>query len=101
MQSGTKRPASRGNRVGMALVALVVFVLITVLLMQSYVLKNKISAASASNDELRTQITQEQGRTEDLKTLPAYINSDEYIEKVAREKFGLVYKDEVIFRAAD
>ena len=101
MQTGTRKPASRGNRAGMAVVALVVTVLIAVLLMQSHVLKNKISAASSSNEQLRTQILQEQGRTEELKNLPAYINSDEYIEKVAREKFGLVYKDEVIFRAEE
>lgn len=34
---------------------------------------------------------------EDLKDFREYVKTDEYAEKVAREKFGLVKKGEIIF----
>ena len=33
----------------------------------------------------------------DLEKFRDYVKTDEYAEEVAREKFGLVYKDEIIF----
>ncbi|MCI8409332.1 MAG: hypothetical protein HFJ09_08710 [Lachnospiraceae bacterium] len=37
----------------------------------------------------------------DMKELEKYVTSKEYIEDMAREKFGLVYENEVIFEAED
>lgn len=36
-----------------------------------------------------------------MKDLEKYVTSKEYIEDMAREKFGLVYENEVIFEAED
>lgn len=36
-------------------------------------------------------------RAEELKEYEEYVKTDEYVEEVAREKLGLVYKDEIIF----
>lgn len=51
--------------------------------------------------ELEQQIAEQEARAEELEKLPEYTQSQEYIEKMAREKFGLVYPDEVIFRAEE
>ena len=37
----------------------------------------------------------------DMEELKEYLNSKEYIEDMAREKFGLVYENEVIFEAEE
>ena len=46
----------------------------------------------------KQQIQDEKVRAGEIKDLQKYIDSDEYIEKIARDKLGLVYKDEIIFR---
>ncbi len=98
MSSRQKRRASSGNRIGMAVIATVVCLLIGVLLVQSFRLKKKISTYQAATVSLGEQIQEEKDRAEELERLPAYISSPEYIEKAAREKFGLVYEDEIIFK---
>ena len=98
MGKGGKRRASRQNRIGMAVIAAIVLVLIAALLYQSRSLQSRINEYQASNARLEERIQEEQARTEELKLLPVYVNSDEFIEKAAREKFGLVYADEIIFK---
>ena len=98
MNAGQKRRVSSGNRIGMAVIATVVCLLIGALLVQSFRLKKKISSYRANAISLGEQIQEERDRAEELEKLPAYIGSDEYIEKAAREKFGLVYEDEIIFK---
>ncbi len=101
MSSGRKKPVSRANKAGMVVITTIVCLLIAVLLFQSYGLKKRIVAYAATNEQLEEQIRSEQERTTELEELPGYVSSDEYIEKVAREKFGLVYKNETIFQAAE
>ena len=96
-----RKKASMSNRIGMIVILVVVAVLISVMLMQSRGLKKKITAYKASNQILEEQIRVEEDRAEDLKALPEYVNSDEFVEKTAREKFGLVYEDEIIYQADD
>lgn len=59
--------------------------------------KAKNDAGKAKLDELNRQLQSEQQRSEDLDRLEKDIKSDEYVEKVAREKFNLCYPDEIIF----
>ena len=82
----------------MGIIALVVTLLIAALLMQSIKLNRRIVSYRSSNAALETRIQEEKDRAEELKKLPDYVESDEYIEKAAREKFGLVYDDEIIFK---
>ena len=96
-----RKKASTSNRIGMIVIAVVVIVLISVMLLQSNGLKKKIVAFQASNEALEEQIQVEQDRAENLKTLPEYVDSDEFVEKTAREKFGLVYEDEIIYQAGN
>lgn len=90
--------ASWGNRIGMMVIATVVAVLILVLLVRSHSLKQKIAYYHSANVTLEEQIQAQKERSTELDALPSYIESDEYIEKVAREKFGLIYPDETIIK---
>lgn len=47
---------------------------------------------------LETQINNEEERATDIKNLEAYVQTKKYIEKIAREKLGLVYDNEIIIR---
>ena len=47
--------------------------------------------------QLKKEKKETDKRAEELKEYEEYVKTDEYIEEVAREKLGLVYKDEIIF----
>ena len=98
MKSTQKRRASGSNRAGMGVIAIVVAILVGALLMQSIKMNHRIVSYRSSNAALESRIQEEKDRAEELKKLPDYVESDEYIEKAAREKFGLVYEDEIIFK---
>jgi cell division protein DivIC len=49
--------------------------------------------------QLQSEIEQIQGRYQRLEALKGYLNSDEYIETVAREQMGLVREGETGFVA--
>ncbi len=98
MAGKERRRASVSNRRGMVGIALVVLVLLSVFIVQSHKLSEKNAAFEQQIVQLQEQIELENERTKELEELPEYTKSREYIEKVAREKFGLVYEDEIIFR---
>ena len=47
--------------------------------------------------ELDEKIEYEKQRAEEVDQLKENVNSDEYIEKIAREKLGMIRKDEIMF----
>lgn len=94
-----RRKPSSSNRRGMAAIALVVMVLLIGLLVQSQKLSTQNRQYEAHKSELQEQINDEELRAGEIEHLNEYVNSTEYIEKVAREKLGLVYEDEILFQA--
>ncbi len=83
----------------MFMIISVVLILVLVMAYQSYNVYSRNSVYTRQIAKLEEEIEEEQGRTRRIEDLRTYVNSDEYIEKAAREKFGLVYPDEVIFRS--
>lgn len=61
----------------------------------------KIAANAKEIENVQSQIEDENQRTEDIKALQEYMKSDEYIEKEAKEKLGLVKDNEIIFKEKD
>lgn len=51
--------------------------------------------------ELQAQLDDEQKRTDELNEYKKYIQTKKYVEDVAKDKFGLVYPDEIIFRGKE
>lgn len=60
-------------------------------------LKGQEKEYSRQIAELEKEKKEAEKRVEELKEYKEYVKTDEYIEEVAREKLGLVYKDEIIF----
>ena len=97
--AGRKRRPSSSNRRGMVAIAAVVMVLLIGLLVQSQKLGEQNQKYESQKLELEQQIKDEEMRAGEIENLKDYVNSTEYIEKVARDKLGLVYRDEILFKA--
>ena len=94
--SRVKKSIRRGNpkkmavRLGVLLVAL--YVIVTLVNQQGVINSNSVQA-----NALKSQISQAQGDTGRLNAELVQIGSDSYIERVARQKLGLVKPGEKIF----
>ena len=64
-------------------------------------LNAKSKEANAKLSELQQEIEVQRQRTEKLQERKEYTQSREYVEEVAKNKLGLIYPDEIIFRAED
>ena len=61
-------------------------------------MQNKIRQNEARYAQLEKQLKEEQARTGEIEELQTYMQSDEYVEKIAKEKIGLVKENEIIFK---
>ena len=48
--------------------------------------------------ELQEQVDEEKQRTEELNEYKKYVQTKEFAEEIAKDKFGLIYPDEIIFK---
>ena len=61
-------------------------------------LKNKETAYAQQTAELNKQLKEETERTDEINALADYMQSDQYIEDMAKSKLGLAYDNEIIFK---
>ncbi len=99
--AGKRRRPSKSNRRGMVAIAGIVMVLLVGLLVQSQQLTEQNALYESRKAELEQQIKDEEMRAGEIANLEEYVNSDEYIASVARDKLGLVFEDEILFQAED
>lgn len=77
-----------------------IFILLAIFIYMSYIFVNQQRLLYTKNLELNkieNKIGEEEKLNEELSIEKEMIQSDEYIERVAREKLGMVKKDERIF----
>lgn len=79
-------------------IALIVLVLLTTLMVESQDLNTALAGYDARAAVLNQSIEDEQTRTEELQKLKEYMLTDEYAEQAAREKFGMIKENEIIFQ---
>ena len=91
----------RQNRLSMCLVSTVVFMLLVVVSISSVDLKKKQAVYLEKQMLLEQQIAAEEQRAQDLVELRKYTQTKAYVEEVAKEKLGLVHKDEIVFHVAE
>ena len=48
--------------------------------------------------EMLQEIQEQQQRTKDLDEYKKYIQTKKFVEEMAKDKFGLIYPDEIVFR---
>lgn len=86
------------NKFAMVLVTLVLLMLIVVVNMRKSELKEKQAAYIAKQEELQRKIDAEEARAEEIEEYEKYTQTQKYIEDMAKEKLGLVYEDEIVFK---
>lgn len=79
-------------------ISLVICMLLIILLLEGRSLKRRRDANEAKTEQLIQQQEEEKARTGEIEDLQKYMQSDEYTEKIAKEKIGLVKENEIIFK---
>lgn len=86
------------NRFSMVLVSLVVLMIVLVVAVKSVELNKKRDELLAKEQQLNEQYEAEQKRTESIEEFRTYTQTKRYAEEVAKDKLGLVYEGEVLFK---
>lgn len=89
----------KNNRIGMACVSIVVIALFVVLMVRGVSLRDKVNEYERQEANIQKMIDAETKRASDLIEYEKYTKTDKYIEEIAKEKLGLVYEDEIIFKS--
>ena len=86
------------NRAGIVWASIVVLILVTVVSVKSIGLLQKANEYHEKEAQLQEQIEYETQRSEEIAEFERYTETRKYIEDTAKEKLGLVYPGEIIFR---
>lgn len=96
--AGRKQRRKRRSKGGVIAISLVVMMLFAVIAYKSVELREKNQAYIEREENLRKQLADEEARREELEEYEKYVQTKKYVEEVAREKLGLVYENEIIFK---
>lgn len=89
------------QRTGLRLTAIMVLIICGIVTLKTQELKAESQKSDARIAELKKEIAKEEEKAKDIEKQKAYMQTLDFVEDMAREKFGLVYKDEIIFQAND
>lgn len=93
------RRRRRRNRTGLFLVMTVVLLFCGTLGIRSISLRADCQTLETQKQELEAKKANLEKEQKSIQERETYMQTDEYVEQVAREKFGLVYDNEIIFKA--
>ncbi len=88
----------RQNGFSVALVIMVILMLIVVVTFKRIELNEKQKIYDEKEEVLKEQIAEEEERATEIEEYRKYTQTQKYVEEVAKEKLGLVYEDEIIFK---
>lgn len=86
------------NAAGIIWASIVVLILVSVVSIKSIGLMKKADDYQTREQALATQIEQEEERSAEIAEFEKYTHTRKYIEDTARDKLGLVYPGEIIFK---
>lgn len=82
----------------MLLVTTVVLMMMLVVTVKSVELREKRAAYQAREEALLQEIELEEARSAEIEEYGKYTQTKKFVEEVAKEKLGLVYDGEIIFK---
>lgn len=83
---------------------LIIFALLTLIVVAAYGnirLRAKRVDYDKREQELMAQIEEEEKRTQEIEELKKYMETKMFVEEIAKERLGLVYEDEILFKAEE
>ena len=92
-----KKKAEKKRRTTELSITIVLCLLVGVLTVKGISLQQKVNANASRISSLNSQIEKEKQRTDEIDDLKEYMQTDEYIAEVARDKLGLVKGNEIVF----
>ena len=102
---GTRRKAAyrknNQNRFSMVLIIIVVLILTVTVAIRCVELSKRRDELEAQKQELQEQKDAAEARAEEIEEFRKYTQTAGYIEEVAKEKLGLVYEGEIVFKEED
>lgn len=93
-----RRSRLRKHKASVLGISGVLLLLVAVVSVSGMSLRAKNEAYIEQEAELEAQIQQEEERTKEIEEMDEYVGTDEYVEQTAREKLGLIYENEIIFK---
>lgn len=95
MKSMVKKPIFKLNM--MTCLVLVTAAASITMLVKAVMLQPAIASCGTQAAQLREEIDYENQRIEEIDAMMEKVGTDEYTEKVAREKLGMIKADEIVF----
>ena len=92
------RKKKRQNLFSMALVSLAVVMILIVVIIGGFQIQKKIDGYEQKRQELQAQIEEQEKRAEEVGEVEKYTQTKQYMEEVAKDKLGLVYEGEILFK---
>ena len=96
----SRRIRDQRKHLGTIIISLIVMALFGVSAVGSLQLRQKNQAYQEREAALEKQIAEETERSKEIEDLETYTKTKKYVEDVAKEKLGLVYEDEILFKAS-
>ena len=93
-----KRQLRRHKR-SMYIITAVLVLLLCVISVSSISLKKQNEIYIQKEKELQKDLELEEEREKEIEDFAKYVKTDEYIKKLAKDKLGLVFPDEILFKA--
>lgn len=90
-----------GNRMALIGITMVVLSLAIVVRIGASSLKEKDLEYQAKEQNLEEVLADEEERALELEEYRIYVQTKQYIEKIAKEKLGLVKEDEILLKPQD
>lgn len=102
---GTRRKAAyrknNQNRFSMVLIIMVVLILTVTVAIRCVEMSQRLDVLEAEMTDLQEKKDAEAARAEEIEEFRKYTQTAGYIEEVAKEKLGLVYEGEIVFKEED
>lgn len=92
------RKKKRQNLFSMALVSLAVVMILIMVIIGGFQIQKKLDVYEQKRQELQAQIDEQEKRTKELEEFEKYTQTKQYMEEVAKDKLGLVYEGEILFK---
>ena len=91
----------RGNQNHFSMVVMVVALITAAVAMRSMELTQRLEVYAEREASLNQQIDAEEQRAEEIENFRKYTQTKRYVEEIAKEKLGLVYEGEILFKEED
>ena len=92
-----KKGKTKRGRSGLGFVVLLVLVICGVFLYGRISLEEEVASVNARYEAALDRYEEETRREEELNELKVYTQTKKFVEDMAREIYGLVYENEVVF----